>query len=81
MRKRLSGILVLVACTASLSGCAWLRVPGPCFGVGCPAGTPGASSQFKLGEGPKAAPAQAVTQTQQPQKKAGDPGKNPAPGK
>ncbi|MGA8036024.1 MAG: hypothetical protein WA823_14315 [Candidatus Acidiferrales bacterium] len=80
MRKRLSGILVIVACTSSLSGCAFMRFTGPCFGVGCPSGTPGESSQYKLGEGPKAAPPQAQAQAQPPQKKAGDPGKNPTPG-
>lgn len=81
MRKRLRGILVVVACTASLSGCAWMRFSGPCFGVGCPAGTPGESSQFKLGEGPKAVPPQAQAQAQPPPQKSGDPGKNPTPGK
>jgi hypothetical protein len=75
MRKRLTGILVVVACAASLAGCAFIRYTGPCFGVGCPAGTPGESSQYKLGEGPKATPPQAQAQ------KAGDPAKNPAPGK
>ena len=64
MRKRLSGILVLMACTASLSGCAFMHYTGPCFGVGCPAGTPGESSQYKMGEGPKAAPPQANAQAQ-----------------
>jgi hypothetical protein len=75
MRKRLSGILVVVACTASLSGCAWIHYSGPCFGVGCPSGTPGESSQYKMGEGPKAAPPQANAN------KAADPAKTPAPGK
>jgi hypothetical protein len=68
MRKRLSAILAVVACTASLSGCAFIHYTGPCFGVGCPAGTPGESSQYKMGEGPKAAPPQANAQSQpQPQ--------------
>src|ERR1700678_311951 len=62
MRKRRSGILVLMAGTAGLSGCAFIHYTGPCFGVGCPAGTPGESSQYKLGEGPKAAPPQAQAQ-------------------
>lgn len=62
MRKRLSAILAVVACTASLSGCAFIHYTGPCFGVGCPAGTPGESSQYKMGEGPKAAPPQAQAQ-------------------
>jgi hypothetical protein len=91
MRKRLSGFLAVVACTASLSGCAFIHYTGPCFGVGCPAGAPGESSQYKLGEGPKAAPPQAQAQSQppaqpqaQPQqqtqssaKSPSDPGKNP----
>jgi hypothetical protein len=53
-----------MACTASLSGCAFIHYTGPCFGVGCPAGTPGESSQYKMGEGPKAAPPQANAQAQ-----------------
>ncbi len=69
MRKRLGGILILCVSAASLAGCALMRNTGPCFGVGCPAGTPGQSGQYKLGEGPKqqAQPAQA--------KKADAPGK------
>ena len=73
MRKRIGGILVVAACTASLSGCSLLHYTGPCFGVGCPAGTPGQSSQYKMGEGPKAAPPQAQAQVQpaaQPQPSA-----------
>jgi len=66
MRKRLSAILAVVACTASLSGCAFIHYTGPCFGVGCPAGTPGESSQYKMGEGPKAAPPQAQAQNAAP---------------
>jgi hypothetical protein len=75
MRKRLSGILVLVACTTALSGCSLMRYTGPCFGVGCPARTPGETSQYKPGEGPKAAPVQAQAE------KATDPSKTPTPGK
>lgn len=69
MRKRLGGILILCVLTALLAGCAFMRNTGPCFGVGCPAGTPGESGQYKLGQGPKqqAQPAQA--------KKATDPAK------
>jgi hypothetical protein len=73
MRKRISGILVVAACAASLSGCSLIHYTGPCFGVGCPAGTPGESSQYKMGEGPKAAPPQAQAQAQpvaQPQPSA-----------
>jgi hypothetical protein len=84
MRKQLSGFLVVVACTASLSGCAFIRYTGPCFGVGCPAGAPGESSQYKMGEGPKAAAPQAQAQVQPQQqppaqaspKSPSDPGKN-----
>jgi hypothetical protein len=74
MRKRLSGILAVVACTASLSGCAWIHYSGPCFGVGCPAGTPGQSSQYKMGEGPKPAAPQANAQAQpEPQQQQAQP--------
>ena len=64
MRKRISGILVVVACAANLSGCSLIHYTGPCFGVGCPSGTPGESSQYKMGEAPKAAPPQANAQAQ-----------------
>jgi len=69
MRKRLGGILIVCISTALLAGCALMRNTGPCFGVGCPAGTPGQSGQYKVGEGPKqqAQPAQA--------KKSDDPAK------
>jgi hypothetical protein len=88
MRKRLSGILVVVACTTALTGCAFIHYTGPCFGVGCPVGTPGESSQYKPGEGPKTAAPQANAQAQpqqqpQPQTQASakspsDPNKNPS---
>ncbi len=75
MRKRLTGILVLAVCTATLDGCAFMRNTGPCLGVGCPAGTPGQSGQYKLGEAPK--------QQQQPAqaKKSNDPAKPGSAGK
>ena len=56
MRKRYSGILVVVAAATQLTGCSMLHISGPCFGVGCPARTPGEYSQYNPGSnGPKAA--------------------------
>jgi hypothetical protein len=56
MRKRYSGILVVVAVAAQLTGCSLLHISGPCFGVGCPSRTPGEYSQYNPGSnGPKAA--------------------------
>ena len=74
MRKRHSGILVVVACATQLTGCSLLHISGPCFGVGCPSRTPGEYSQYNPGaNGPKAsAPA-----PQQAQAKNTDPGVNP----
>lgn len=62
MRSKLACVALLVATTACLSGCSYLRATGPCFGAGCPARTVGQSGQYKLGQGPKTAsnPAQAV---------------------
>jgi hypothetical protein len=55
MSKKLSGVLVLcVSATVWLSGCAYFRATGPCFGVGCPARTAGANGQYKPGHAPKA---------------------------
>jgi hypothetical protein len=75
MRKRLGGFLAVCVATASLAGCAFMRNTGPCLGVGCPAGTPGQSGQYKLGEGPKGQPLPAQA------KKASDPGKPAGAGK
>jgi type IV secretory pathway TrbL component len=67
MSNKLSAVLVLCMSTVCLSGCDLLRATGPCFGVGCPGGTPGHSGQYKPGEAPKAqnasAPAPAATRT------------------
>jgi len=67
MSNKLSAVLVLCMSTVCLSGCDLLRATGPCFGVGCPGGTPGHSGQYKPGEAPKAqnasAPAPAPTRT------------------
>jgi hypothetical protein len=63
MSNKLSAVLVLCMSTLCLSGCDLLRVTGPCYGVGCPAGTPGRSGQYKEGEGPKAQTASAPAQT------------------
>jgi hypothetical protein len=54
MSKKLSAVLILCMSTVCLSGCYLLRVTGPCYGVGCPAGAAGHSGQYKQGEGPKA---------------------------
>lgn len=54
MSKKLSGMLVLCVSALWLSGCAYFRATGPCFGVGCPAHSVGASGQYKPGQAPKA---------------------------
>lgn len=55
MSKKLSGMLILCASAAlGLSGCAYFRATGPCFGVGCPARTVGTNGQYKRGQAPKA---------------------------
>jgi len=54
MSNKLSAVLILCMSTVGLSGCDLLRVTGPCFGVGCPAGAAGHSGQYKQGQGPKA---------------------------
>jgi hypothetical protein len=74
MLKRYSGILVVAACAAQLTGCSLLHISGPCFGVGCPSRTPGEYSQYNPGSnGPKAA----APAPQQAQAKKTDPGVNP----
>ncbi|MGA7224784.1 MAG: hypothetical protein WBX16_18130 [Candidatus Acidiferrales bacterium] len=60
MSKKLSGMLLLcVSATLWLSGCAYFRSTGPCFGVGCPARTAGSNGQYKPGQAPKAQTAKA----------------------
>ncbi|MGC1968963.1 MAG: hypothetical protein WA673_21055 [Candidatus Acidiferrales bacterium] len=60
MSKKLSGMLLLcVSATLWLSGCAYFRATGPCFGVGCPARTAGSNGQYKPGQAPKAQTAKA----------------------
>ena len=54
MSNKLSAVLILCMSTVCLSGCDLLRATGPCYGVGCPSGTAGASGQYKPGEAPKA---------------------------
>ena len=61
MSNKLSAVLVLCMSTMCLSGCDLLRATGPCYGVGCPGGTPGHSGQYKPGEAPKAQNASAPT--------------------
>jgi hypothetical protein len=64
MSKKLSGMLVLcVSTTFWLSGCAYFRATGPCFGVGCPARTVGSNGQYKPGQAPKAQTATASRRT------------------
>jgi hypothetical protein len=36
---KLPRVLILLVCTAGLPACSLLRVGGPCYGYGCPAGT------------------------------------------
>jgi len=69
MRSKLVCVAILVATTAGLSGCSYLRATGPCFGTGCPARTVGHNGQYKLGQAPKTAanPAQAMKATVAPQ--------------
>jgi hypothetical protein len=68
MRSKLACAAILVATTAGLSGCSYLRATGPCFGTGCPSRTIGQNGQYKLGQGPKtgANPAQAIKATVAP---------------
>ena len=54
MSNKLSGMLVLCVSALYLSGCAYFRATGPCFGVGCPARTVGSKGQYKSGQAPKA---------------------------
>jgi hypothetical protein len=67
MSNKLSAVLILCMSTVGLAGCDLLRATGPCYGVGCPGGTPGHSGQYKPGEAPKAqnasAPAPAATRS------------------
>jgi hypothetical protein len=67
MSNKLSAVLILCMSTVVLGGCDLLRATGPCYGVGCPGGTPGHSGQYKPGEAPKtqnaSAPAPARTRS------------------
>jgi hypothetical protein len=54
MKKKGMGVLILSLATLFLPSCVYFRPSGPCFGVGCPAHTPGESGQYKKGEAPKA---------------------------
>lgn len=36
---KISRVLILLICTAGLPACSLLRIGGPCYGYGCPAGT------------------------------------------
>jgi hypothetical protein len=64
MSNKLSAVLVLCMSTICLSGCDLLRATGPCYGVGCPGGTPGHSGQYKPGEAPRAQNASAPASSQ-----------------
>ena len=63
MSRKLSGMLILCVGTFCLSGCGLLRITGPCYGVGCPAGAPGHSGQERMGQAPKAQNASQPGQT------------------
>jgi hypothetical protein len=63
MSKKLSGMLVLCVSALWMSGCAYFRATGPCFGVGCPARTVGSNGQYKPGQAPKAQTATASRAT------------------
>ncbi|MFZ3216224.1 MAG: hypothetical protein WA192_09210 [Candidatus Acidiferrales bacterium] len=54
MSRKLSGMLILCVSALCLCGCFWMGAAGPCYGVGCPAGTEGANQQEKLGQPPRA---------------------------
>jgi hypothetical protein len=54
MSKKLSGRLILCVSALWLSGCAYFRATGPCFGVGCPAHSAGQNGQYKPGQAPQA---------------------------
>jgi hypothetical protein len=54
MSKKLSGMLILCVGAFWMSGCAYFRATGPCFGVGCPARAVGQNGQYKPGQAPKA---------------------------
>jgi hypothetical protein len=80
MSNKLSAVLILCMSTMCLSGCDLLRVTGPCYGVGCPGGTPGRNGQYKQGESPKAqnAPAPANSASAAAQTAAAQPKPVPA---
>jgi hypothetical protein len=59
MSKKLNGMLILCVSALWLSGCAYFRASGPCFGVGCPSHTAGGNGQYKPGQAPKAQTANA----------------------
>lgn len=63
MSKNFSAVLILCMSAMSLADCSLLRVAGPCYGVGCPAGTEGRNGQYKQGEGPKTQNASAPAAT------------------
>jgi hypothetical protein len=61
MVKRPGFLLMIGLAILSLSGCAYMRPAGPCYGVGCP--TFSSSSQPKVAEVPKAPDANTPSQT------------------
>jgi hypothetical protein len=63
---KLPRVLLLMACTAGLPACSLLRVGGPCYGYGCPAGTEH-GDQKMAASAPAPAPAQAPAANAQAQ--------------
>jgi hypothetical protein len=60
---KLPRVLILLLCTAGLPACSLLRVAGPCYGYGCPAGTPHEPPKVAT-SAPEQAPAAANVQPQ-----------------
>jgi hypothetical protein len=61
MMKRPGFFMMIGLALLGLSGCAYMRTAGPCYGVGCPSFS--SSSQPKVAEVPKAPDANTPSQT------------------
>jgi hypothetical protein len=79
MRTKLAYGFTLAAAAFCLSGCSYFRATGPCFGTGCPARTVGQSGQYKMGQGPKPATANASAAPRTTQPATPAPNAAPAP--
>lgn len=66
---KLPHVLILLSCTAVLPACSLLRVTGPCYGYGCPAGT-AHGDQKMAASAPSQAPAPVASA--QPQNSTSD---------